>query len=119
MKIANPFPLKTWLIAAFVVIVLLGLLSWRSACKAVDTAQDRAEVAQTQANVGQKGAENTAAQVEREATNRETTEANTAHINEADNANDTAGEAGRRGQLAYCERQRVRGKPRPDYCPRL
>lgn len=38
----NPFPLKTWLIGAVVVMCLLALFSWRSACTAADKAQNEA-----------------------------------------------------------------------------
>lgn len=45
----NPFwkllPLKSWLILATVVFGLLALLSWRSACMAVETAREEATLA--------------------------------------------------------------------------
>lgn len=99
-----------------VVLLTVGFCRFRDAEKrgAIET-----KVATAQANVGQVSSDREADQREREAVNQTITEQNTANIREAENANETAGDAGRRGQLAYCERQRVRGKPLPSYCPGL
>lgn len=44
---------------------------------------------------------------------------NTDFITGADNAKTDAGDAGNRGRLAFCDRQRVRNRPEPEYCPAL
>jgi hypothetical protein len=41
----NPFPLRTWLILAAVVVAVLSLLSWRGACTSADQAKDQATLA--------------------------------------------------------------------------
>jgi len=41
----NPFPLRTWLIAAAVVLLLIAGLSWRGACTARDQAKDQSTIA--------------------------------------------------------------------------
>ncbi len=41
----NPFPLRTWLILAAIVVAVLALLSWRGACTAADQAGDQATIA--------------------------------------------------------------------------
>jgi hypothetical protein len=43
--VRNPFPLRTWLIAAAVVLLLVAGLSWRGACTAADQAGDQATIA--------------------------------------------------------------------------
>lgn len=104
------------------ICLLLVILLVVGFCRSRD-AEERGEietkVAAGQADVGQISSDREADQREREAANRTITEQNTSNIREAENANETAGDAGRRGQLAYCERQRVRGKPLPSYCPGL
>lgn len=42
MRLRNPFTVKTWAIIAFIVIVGLGLLSWRGACTAAKNAKAEA-----------------------------------------------------------------------------
>ena len=41
----NPLPLRTWLVLAAVVVVVLALLSWRGACTSAEQAQDQATIA--------------------------------------------------------------------------
>lgn len=108
--------LRGWLILAAVVVAVLFVVSY---CQSVDRAKRSAtetEVAQAQAGVGSVSSEREADQRDAERDNAAVTKANTENIQGAENANETAGDAGRRGQLAYCERQRVRGKPLPVYC---
>lgn len=104
------------IIAAIVLLILALGIGYCSQRDKAQRAATQAEVASAQASVGQSSSDREADQRDREKANQTITEQNTANIQGADNANESAGDAGRRGQLAYCERQRVRGKPLPSYC---
>lgn len=120
-----PNPFRTfsrlaWAVALIALLVLiLFVVSWCSERKRVGQAKHETAVATTQANVGQKANDRAFQQQQSEADGAARTQANADNILGADNADQSAGEAGRRGQLAYCERQRLRGQSLPEYCPRL
>lgn len=46
-RILNLLPVKTWMILLLVIIVFVGLLGWRAGCKAVERANEEADLAQT------------------------------------------------------------------------
>lgn len=101
-------------------LVVIGLtVGWCSQRKATQEAEGKASVAASQGNLG---ADALSRADDLNAANREgeaQTGRNTDFITGADNAKTDAGQAGDRGRLAFCDRQRVRNKPEPDYCPRL
>jgi hypothetical protein len=99
-----------------ITLLVVATMAWCSERDKRRGAAGEATVATSQAKTGQIGAEKASDQQQAEAKGRELTEANTAYIEGAENADESAGDAGRRGQLVYCNRQRMRGKPLPDYC---
>lgn len=102
-------------LGALVVIILL-CLAWCGQIKETEKVLAEKDAITEQALVAKNAAKAEYDQSQAEAAGRDVTEQNAKNINEAENANDDAGEAGRRGQLAYCERQRVRRQPLPSYC---
>ena len=102
-------------LGALIVIILL-CLAWCGQIKETEKVLAEKDAITEQALVAKNAAKAEYDQSQAEAAGRDVTEQNAKNINEAENANDDAGEAGRRGQLAYCERQRVRRQPLPSYC---
>jgi hypothetical protein len=103
-------------LALIVVGLVVGYCSQRDATR---QAEGKASVAASQGNLG---ADALSRADDLNAANREgeaQTGRNTDFITGADNAKTDAGQAGDRGRLVFCDRQRVRGKPEPEYCPRL
>ena len=102
-------------LGALIVIILL-CFAWCGQIKETEKVLAEKDAITEQALVAKNAAKAEYDQSQAEAAGRDVTEQNAKNINEAENANDDAGEAGRRGQLAYCERQRVRRQPLPSYC---
>jgi len=97
----NPFPLRTWLIAAAVVLLLLALLSWRGACTARDQAKDQATIAD--------GRTATAVETLDIVTQNAAADAGTQHqIEEAQDAVRQADPADRE-RVARCELRKLQG----------
>lgn len=114
------FDPRGWAMLAAGVAVLILIVFVIGRCSTADDvkrARHGEKVATTQADVGQQASDRAFQQQQREAEGAARTQANADNILGADNANDSAGEAGRRGQLAYCDRQRMRGRSLPEYCP--
>lgn len=102
--------------------VLALILFALSVCNArQDAAKARGEgrVADAQAGLGADAMRRADELNEADRLGQVQTDKNTDFITGADNANDPAGEAGDRGRLAYCERQRLRQRPEPHYCASL
>jgi hypothetical protein len=92
-----------------VVVVLcfaLAVLTMCQARKEAATANARAREATGQANAGSAAVRATEGRYERDAASDAQTKANADFIDGADNAEQDAGEAGRRGWVAYCRRVR-------------
>ena len=108
-------------LAAAVVALCLVLLvvSMCSSDKRSKEAEANSSVSSAQARLGEGALVRQDALAEANRAGAQQTETNTDFIQGADNADQDAGDAGRRGRLAYCERQRLRGKPEPAYCPEL
>jgi len=102
-----------------VLIFTLLALAWCSADKSARKARNEARVAASQAGLGADALERSDALAQANSESQEQTARNSEFINGAVNANDDAGEAGLRGRLAYCERERMRGNVEPDFCARL
>lgn len=119
MNVWKILPVRSWIILAVVVVLCIGFLSWCDARRDAQAARLEGQVAGAQAQLGADALKRDA---DRQAANKAAdavTDANRDFITGADNADQDAGEAGRRGRLAYCERQRVRQRPEPAYCARL
>lgn len=110
------FPLRTILIAAVIIMCLLAVLSWRSACTSADKARREASVAAAQASVGKTAATASDEQMQAEAANRDTEAQNREDILNAANANETAGDAGLATLRALCRRVQYHADPK---CIRL
>lgn len=103
-----------------IVLTLIGLLlvviglavGWCNANKDAARARFDGKVAGTQAELGADAATTTAGQVQAEADNAAQTGRNREDILDAENANDSAGDAGDRGLRALCERVRYRDSER-------
>jgi hypothetical protein len=103
-----------------VVLVGLGLLlivvgltvGYCSERDATARAKFEGRVAETQAGLGAAAATTTAGQVQAEAENAAQTGRNREDILNAENATDSAGDAGDRGLRALCERMRYRDSER-------
>ncbi len=103
-----------------IVVALIGLLlvvigltvGWCSQREQVARANFDKGVAGAQANLGADAATTTAGQVQAEADNAAQTGRNREDILDAENANDSAGDAGDRGLRALCERVRYRDSVR-------
>lgn len=93
--------------AAVAVLVAVGLiLTMCNARKEAATANAKAREATAQANAGSAAVRATEGRYERDAATDAQTKSNADFIEDADNANQEAGEAGRRGWIAYCRRVR-------------
>lgn len=101
-------------------LVVVGLVvGYCSERKATREAEGKTSVATSQGNLG---ADALSRADDLNAANREgeaQTGRNTDFITGADNAKTDAGQAGERGRLAFCERQRMRQRPEPGYCSSL
>jgi len=94
-------------------LVVIGLtVGWCNANKDAAKARFDGKVAGSQANLGSEAAKTTAGQVQAEADNAAQTGRNREDILDAENANDTAGDAGDRGLRALCDRVRYRDSER-------
>jgi len=92
-----------------VVVVLcfaLAVLTMCQARKEAATANARAREATGQANAGSAAVRATEGRYERDAATDAQTKSNADFIEGAENAGQDAGEAGRRGWIAYCRRVR-------------
>lgn len=114
-------PIRWAMLAGAVALLIVAVLtlSYCSERERAGRAKHETKVATTQADVGHDANARAFQQQQSEADGAARTQANADNIMKAENADHSAGEAGRRGQLAYCERQRVRGGVLPEYCPRL
>jgi hypothetical protein len=102
-----------------VLIALFLTLGWCNSDRQAAKARGEGRVADAQAGLGSDAMKRADDVTQADAAGRVATQQNTDFITGADNANETAGEAGNRGRLAFCDRQRVRKQPEPDYCPAL
>jgi len=112
-------PWKPALALLAIVGLCLLLLAYCDARKDAKEARSKATVAQSQAKLGEDALDRSDALNEAARANEAQTQANTDFVNEADNAKTDAGDAGLRGRLLYCERERMRGKPQPEWCNQL
>lgn len=95
-------------IGAVVVVLcfVLAVLTMCQARKEAATANAKAREATGQASAGSAAVRATEGRYERDAATDAQTQANADFIEGADNAEQDAGEAGRRGWVAYCRRVR-------------
>lgn len=94
-------------------LIVIGLtVGWCSRREEVARAGFDRNVAGAQAGQGEKAATITAGQVQTEADNAAQTGRNREDILDAENANDSAGDAGDRGLRALCDRMRYRDSER-------
>ena len=95
-------------IGALVVVLLFAgaILTMCSARKEAATANAKAREATAQANAGSAAVRATEGRYERDAATDAQTKSNADFIEDAENAGQDAGEAGRRGWIAYCRRVR-------------
>lgn len=117
-----PAEIRKWLVLGVVVVVLcfaLAVLTMCNARKEAATARAEQNRGEVQAGVGKAASDAENRQRLEEKAGADVTQRNADKINEADNAKDDAGEAGRRGWIAYCERQRVLGRNLPARCAGL
>jgi len=117
-----PAEIRRWLTLACVVVALIfvGLtLAWCVERAKARQAAGEARVETSQANLGEDAGKRADAVREAEKANQDQTRANTDFITGADNANEDAGEAGRRGWIAYCRRERMRGNDLSAFCTQL
>jgi hypothetical protein len=118
-SILRIMPLANWLaLIALLALILVGF-AYCSQREQRQQAEGRGDVAEAQGGLGSDALGRLDRKGEDDRQGRDLTDSNTDFIEGAENANDDAGEAGDRGRLAYCERQRVRGRREPDYCPEL
>lgn len=93
--------------AIVVVLIFLGLtLAYCQSRQEAATANAKAREATAQANAGSAAVRATEGRYERDAATDAQTKSNADFIQRADNAEQDAGEAGRRGWIAYCRRVR-------------
>ena len=114
-------PARWAMLAGTVALLIIAVLalSWCSERDRVKRARAEANVAAAQSGLGAEAMKRADDLGKAASENRATTQANTDHITEANNAKDDAGDAGLRGRLAYCRRQRLRDAPEPEYCHSL
>jgi len=95
-------------IGAIVVVLIfaLAILTMCQARKEAATAHAKAREATAQANAGSAAVRATEGRYERDAATDAQTKSNADFIEDADNARESAGEAGLRGRVAYCRRMR-------------
>jgi len=95
-------------IGAIVVVLCfaLAILTMCNARKDAATANAKAREATAQANAGSAAVRATEGRYERDAATDAQTKSNADFIEGADNAKESAGEAGLRGRAAYCRRMR-------------
>ena len=91
---------------AVLLIFLILALAYGQSRREAATANAKAREATAQANAGSAAVRATEGRYERDAATDAQTNTNTDFIGGADNAKDDAGEAGRRGWIAYCRRVR-------------
>ena len=90
-----------------VVLIFLGLtLAYCQSRKDAATANAKAREATAQANAGSAAVRATEGRYERDAATDAQTKSNADFIEGADNAKESAGDAGVRGRAAYCRRMR-------------
>jgi len=93
--------------AIVVVLIFLGLtLAYCQSRRDAAVARSEAKVATGAANAGSAAVRATEGRYERDAATDAQTKSNADFIEGADNAEQDAGEAGRRGWIAYCRRVR-------------
>lgn len=105
--------------AVALLIVAILTLSYCSDRERLKRADGKASVATSQSGLGADAMKRADELGTANRDGQAITDANTNHITGADNADQDAGDAGNRGRLAYCERQRLRHKPEPGYCSEL
>ena len=115
-EIRNPVTIGIAIVVLCLALAILTTCQSRREAATARAEQNRGEV---QAGVGKAASDAENRQRLEEKAGADVTQRNTDTINEADNARDDAGEAGRRGWVAYCERQRVLGRNLPARCARL
>lgn len=87
----------------------LAILTMCNARKEAATANAKAREATAQANAGSAAVRATEGRYERDAATDAQTKSNADFIEGAENSRDEAGEAGRRGVVAWCRRLRAQG----------
>lgn len=114
------FPLRTILIGLVIIALVVGLFAFgNSQCSATRKAEGEAKVSGVQSDLGVSALERSDKLAVDNAAGEARSRANSDFVNEATNAKQDAGDAGLRGRFVYCERQRMRNKPEPNYCPEL
>ena len=112
-------PLKVWMGIGALLAFLLLSLGYCASTERAKKAQAQADVAAAQSDIAADGLRRLDDMTAATAANHAATAANSTFITGATNADQDAGDAGNRGRLAYCERQRVRNAPEPGYCAEL
>lgn len=104
-----PVEIRRWIALGALVVVLLfagAVLTMCQARKEAATAHAKAREATAQAKAGSAAVRATEGRYERDAATDAQTKSNADFIEDADNARESAGEAGLRGRVAYCRRMR-------------
>ena len=104
-----PVEIRRWIALGALIVVLLfagSVLTMCQARKEAATAHAKAREATAQAKAGSAAVRATEGRYERDAATDAQTKSNADFIDGADNAGQDAGEAGRRGWVAYCRRVR-------------
>ena len=101
--------IRRWVALGALIVVLLfagAVLTMCNARKEAATANAKAREATAQANAGSAAVRATEGRYERDAATDAQTKSNADFIEGANNADESAGEAGLRGRAAYCRRMR-------------
>ena len=101
--------IRRWVALGAIVVVLIFALAILTMCQSrreAATANAKAREATAQANAGSAAVRATERRYARDAATDAQTKSNADFIQDADNAEQDAGEAGRRGWIAYCRRVR-------------
>lgn len=114
--------IRRWvaLVAVVVALIFTGLiLAWCAEGRKADKAAGEASVAAAQSSLGKSASDRADAVRGAEEATDDLTQSNTDFIEGATNADQDAGDAGNRGRLAYCNRERVRANREPAWCAEL
>jgi hypothetical protein len=104
-----PTEIRRWIALGALIVVLLfagSVLTMCQARKEAATAHAKAREATAQAKAGSAAVRATEGRYERDAATDTQTKSNADFIEDAENARESAGEAGLRGRVAYCRRMR-------------
>ena len=104
-----PAEIRRWVALGVLIVVLLfagAVLTMCNARKEAAVARSEAKVDTAQANAGSAAVRATEGRYERDAATDAQTKSNADFIEDAENARESAGQAGLRGRVAYCRRMR-------------